>query len=67
MKKEIDLDFIKFRRKSLKLSLKNMADALGFKDGSTYYRYEKGNYRFKADVLPTLSKVLKCNIEDFFK
>ncbi|WP_313804727.1 helix-turn-helix transcriptional regulator [Cytobacillus sp.] len=60
-------DFIKTRRQSLDISLQEMAEKLGFKNASTYLKYENGSYAFKADQLPVLSKVLKCKISDFFK
>ena len=44
-----------------------MAEQLGFKDGSTYWNYENGKYRLKADMLPKLAEILNCEIENFFK
>lgn len=66
MKKVIDLDFIKKRRLELGKSAQEMALDLGFKDGSTYWNYENGNYRLKADMLPRLAEILDCTIENFF-
>lgn len=67
MKTDIDLDFIKNRRIELGLSITEMAKSLGFKDGSSYWRYEKGEYKLKAYMLPKIAEILNCNIENFFK
>lgn len=64
--KTLDLDYIKNRRIELGITLQEMAEKLGFKNGSTYLKYESGTYSFKADQLPVLSKSLNCNITDFF-
>jgi predicted transcriptional regulator len=63
---KIDLELIKHKRNEFGLSMKNMADSLGFKNASTYLKYEKGEYSFKAEHLPILSNLLKCEIKDFF-
>lgn len=63
----LNLDFVKDRRQSMEISLQKMAEELGFKNASTYLKYENGTYSFKADQLPVLAKVLKCEIENFFK
>lgn len=63
----IDLDFIKTKRIESNLSVQDVADKLGFKDGATYWKYEKGIYRLRADMLPELAKILNCKIENFFK
>ena len=62
-----DLGYIKKRRKELKISMKKMATELGFKHASTYLKYERGEYSFKAEQLPILAKVLQCKISDFYK
>ncbi|MFJ8268496.1 helix-turn-helix domain-containing protein [Peribacillus asahii] len=64
--KSFNLSYIKQRRKQLRLTLQEMADFMGIKNASTYMKYESGVYAFKAEHLPPLSKVLKCNITDFF-
>ncbi|AUA23354.1 helix-turn-helix domain-containing protein [Clostridioides difficile] len=64
--KKIDHDFIKKRRNTLNLSLQNVAKELGFKNASTYFKYETGQYSIRADMLPKLSKILDCDIENFF-
>jgi transcriptional regulator with XRE-family HTH domain len=65
--KTLNLEYIKQRRLTFEISLQEMANKLGFKNASTYMKYENGTYSFKADHLPLLAKVLKCNINDFFK
>lgn len=62
----IDLKFIKDRRTELGFSTQEMAETLGFRDGSTYWNYETGKYRIKADMLPKLAIKLNCKIENFF-
>ncbi|EGT5367782.1 TPA: helix-turn-helix transcriptional regulator [Clostridioides difficile] len=64
--KKINHDFIKKRRNTLNLSLQNVAKELGFKNASTYFKYETGQYSIRADMLPKLSKILDCDIENFF-
>ncbi|MBM7606022.1 transcriptional regulator with XRE-family HTH domain [Metabacillus crassostreae] len=64
--KSFNNDYIKQRRIELELTLQEMADSMGFKNASTYMKYENGTYAFKAEHLPLLSKTLKCKIVDFF-
>lgn len=64
--KQLNLDYIKERRIELGLSLKEVANELGFKNASTYLKYENGDYLFKAEMLPVLANILKCRIEIFF-
>ena len=63
---KVDLHYIKGRRTELKLSMQSVANKLGFKNASTYLKYENGDYSFKAEQLPLLASVLKCEIKDFF-
>lgn len=62
----LNLNYIKVRRRQLSLTQQEMADKLGFKNSSTYLKYETGVYSFKADQLPVLAKSLNCKITDFF-
>lgn len=62
----INLKFIKDRRNELGFSTQEMAETLGFRDGSTYWNYETGKYRIKADMLPKLAIKLDCKITNFF-
>lgn len=63
---KVNLSFIKKKRNEMGYTLQYMADVLGYKKASTYALYENGEYTLKADMLPILANVLKCNIEDFF-
>jgi transcriptional regulator with XRE-family HTH domain len=63
----LNLEFIKSKRLSMEISLQMMAENLGFKNASTYLKYENGTYAFKADHLPVLSVVLNCSINNFFE
>ncbi|WP_429375082.1 helix-turn-helix domain-containing protein [Paenibacillus sp. DS2015] len=63
----VNLSYVKYRRLKLNLSLQDMAESLGFKNASTYMKYEDGTYLFKANHLPTLANKLKCTIRDFFE
>lgn len=63
---KLDLNYIKNRRIELNITLQEMAKCLGFKNSSTYLKYENGLYSFKAGQLPLLAKALECEISDFF-
>lgn len=63
---ELNLEFIKDKRTKLEISMQEMADRMGFKNASTYMKYENGTYAFKAHQLPVLASILKCKISDFF-
>ena len=62
----LDLGYIAARRKELRLSVDEAASALGLANGSSYWKYEHGIYKFNAEVLPLLAKTLNCKIENFF-
>ncbi|MED4749909.1 helix-turn-helix transcriptional regulator [Brevibacillus choshinensis] len=64
--KRLNLEFIAATRNELGLTLQDMADALGFKNASTYMKYEKGDYSFKANHVPVIARMLKCTIEQLF-
>jgi len=63
---KVNLNYLKTQRITLGLSLQDMAEELGFKNASTYMKYEDGLYLFKANHLPVLAVKLKCRIENFF-
>ncbi|AVM23233.1 helix-turn-helix domain-containing protein [Bacillus pumilus] len=63
---EFNLVLIRNRRIELNLSQQELAIALGFKDASTYLKYERGEYAFKAKQLPILAEILQCKVTDFF-
>ncbi|MFC4768695.1 helix-turn-helix transcriptional regulator [Effusibacillus consociatus] len=64
--RKINLSYIANRRNELNKTLQDLADALGFKNASTYMKYEKGDYAFKADHLPILAREINCSIDDLF-
>lgn len=64
--KKLNLKIIYQKRKSQQITLQAMAETLGFKNASTYMKYEKGEYLFKAEHLPFLAKILDCEIQDLF-
>lgn len=64
--KKFDLNYIKQRRKLLGLSCESMAELMGLCDRSAYYKYESGSTRFRAEMLPRLSYILQCDIQNFF-
>ncbi|OIJ07643.1 transcriptional regulator [Anaerobacillus arseniciselenatis] len=59
-------EFIKQRRIELNITMQDMAKILGFKNASTYLKYENGEYSLKANHLPKLADTLKCKIDDLF-
>ena len=61
-----NLEFIKKRRKELGLSPATVANEMGFSDPSVYWKYENGSYKWKAEMLPQLAKILNCKIQNFF-
>ncbi|QBO36942.1 XRE family transcriptional regulator [Periweissella cryptocerci] len=63
---KVNLEYIKSERKSRKLSLQEMADLLGFKNASNYYKYESGEYEFSANHIYTISKAFKKSLKNFF-
>lgn len=63
---EINLKFITKRRNELKISLQEMAIELGYKNASTYMKYEKGEYKFEANHVPILAAKLGCKIDELF-
>lgn len=63
---EFDLAYIAERRKALGLSCQKMAELMGFSGHSVYWKYEHGDYKFRADMLPTLATALRCNVKNFY-
>jgi transcriptional regulator with XRE-family HTH domain len=64
--KEVNLKQIKLRRKEMRFTLMEMATELGFKNASTYYKYETGAYKFDANHIPLLVAKLKLKMKDIF-
>ena len=63
---EFNLSYIAKRRKELRLTIYDMAQALGFGNASVYWKYEQGVYKFNAELLPKLAEILRCRIECFY-
>ena len=63
---KFNLKFIKKRREELGITLAAMAQALGFKNQSTYWKHENGRHKFKAETIPLLAKILRCEPQNFF-
>lgn len=61
-----DLKYISKRRKDKKITQQEMAFMLGFRQASTYSKYESGDYKIKAEMLPQLADILGCRVENFF-
>jgi transcriptional regulator with XRE-family HTH domain len=62
----INLKYIRSRRNHFKITQQHMACLLGFKHASTYLKYERGEYCFKAIHLPVIAKELDCEITHLF-
>ena len=64
--KLFDLKAIENRRRMLRISRKDMAQRLSLSNESVYWKYEKGDYKFKAETLPKLAAILQCEPQYFF-
>lgn len=62
----VDLAKIKNRRKEMRINQQEMAEILGFKNASTYCKYENGTYKFDAEHIPVIAKKLKFKVNDIF-
>lgn len=62
----VNLSFIARRRVECGYTQQKMAELLGFKNASTYLKYERGEYGFKAVHIPVLAKKLGCEMRDLF-
>lgn len=63
----INLNLIKEQRKKAKYTLQEMADTLGLKSKSDYFKRENGDTNFKSTELPIISKKLKIPMKKIFK
>lgn len=63
----VDLSYISQRRLELGITLQAAAEALGFKNASNYLKYESGEYKFRAEMMPALANILECDVQKFFK
>ena len=66
MDKRFNLDYIVERRKELGLKQEDVAERLGMKCVPNYCKYENGDYKIKAEMIPALARALDCPIENFF-
>ena len=62
----VNIDYIASRRKELGLTQKELAKKLGMSSAPAYNKYEKGTYKFNADVIPALINALQCRVDDIF-
>ncbi len=62
----INLAKIKEKRRAEKITLKKMADALGYGTASGYYRVESGSVKLLAEQVPTVCQILKMEYSDIF-
>ena len=62
----LDLAKIKRRRKEMRINQQEMAEMLGFKNASTYCKYENGDYFFDANHIPVIAKKLKLKVSEIF-
>jgi putative transcriptional regulator len=62
----IQLLAMKKKRKLEKITLEQMAHALGYKNASGYYRVESGNVKLLAEQVPRVCKMLHMNYSDIF-
>lgn len=62
---KFNLPLIAERRKKLGYTIEQMAEKTGLAKTS-YFRYEKGISKLRADMLPLFATVLKINVNKFF-
>ncbi|WP_421617349.1 helix-turn-helix domain-containing protein [Brevibacillus sp. TJ4] len=62
----VNLSFIAKRRVECGYTQQEMAELLGFKNASTYLKYERGEYGFKAEHMPVLAQKLGVELRDLF-
>ena len=60
-----NLQAIVERRSKLGLSSAAVAKKLGMTE-SAYWKYEHGQYKFRAEDLPKLAVALKCSVSRFY-
>lgn len=64
---QVDLELIKKARLEKGYSLQDMADKMNFNSKAKYYRREIGEYNFKSEEIPLISKILSIPITKIFK
>lgn len=62
----VNLPHIKEKRKEKGYTMDQMADKLGLTNGSMYSKRENGHYRFKAEELMLLAKILNIPMKRLF-
>lgn len=62
----VNLEYIAARRKELGFTQGTMAEKLGMSCAPVYNKYEKGIYKFKAEIVPLLARTLQCEITNIF-
>lgn len=62
----LNLRLIKSKRKNKKITLEEMANALGLSSKSDYFKREAGITKFKSTELPIVSNQLGIPIEKIF-
>lgn len=62
----VNLQLIKSKREKYHYTLQEMADFLGLKTRSDYFKRENGDIKFKSVEMPLLSKKLHTPISRFF-
>lgn len=62
----VNLQLIKNARTAHKITVQEMAHALGLKNKSDYSKRENGDTKFKSTEIPMLSNVLGLPIDRFF-
>ncbi len=63
---KLNFQLISQQRKNNHITLQEMAEIMGLKNASTYLKYERGEYAFRAGHLPVLAKKLNLEIQDLF-
>lgn len=62
----VNLEVIKHKRKLKGFSIDDMAANLCLANGSVYWKRESGHYKFKAEEVLLLSKLLEIPMDDLF-
>ncbi|KRK40847.1 helix-turn-helix transcriptional regulator [Loigolactobacillus bifermentans] len=66
MQYQVNLKFIKEERLKRELTLQQMADKLGVKSKSDYFKRETGDTNFKPAELPVLAELFGVDLEKIF-
>lgn len=66
-KSYVETEKLRIERLKKNLTLKNMANLLGFKSAATYYNIEKGKTNPKVSILVNISNILEKPVEYFLQ